>query len=196
MSYRQAASRAFTPSPMLLSQVARTRDIDVLVGVMLTTSPAVPLRRKYDVAVRMKGYLPAYVYGSLLRIAMAVAGKEAVEAEALGEGREEGEPAASLTLAKRILRDLYEDIARNIELARGASPELGLDAPPALNEVWSDAKTVLENVKSMYRAISDYYISQVLKWEKALDMLMFAYASGVLAAAIIDPIRAVESKLA
>ena len=187
--------RGFTPNPMLLSQVPRTRDIDVLIGVMLTTNPAVPLRRKYDVAVRMKGYLPAYVYGSLLRIAMAVAGKEAVEAEALGEGREEGEPAASLALAKRILRDLYEDMVRNVELARKMSPELNLDAPPALDDVWSDARTMLENVKSMSRAISDYYITQVLKWERARDMLMFAYASGVLAAAIIDPIRAVESKL-
>ena len=161
---------------------------------MLTTNPAVPLRRKYDVAVRMKGYLPMYVYGSLLRIAMAVAGKEAVEAEALKLGAE-GESAAGLALAKRILRDLYEDIVRNVELARKTSPELGLDAPPAPDGVWSDAKTVLENVESMSRAISDYYLSQVVKWEKSLDMLMFAHVSGVLAAAIVDPIRALESKL-
>mgnify|MGYP001773227624 CR=1 FL=1 len=187
--------RAFTPNPMLLSQVPRTRDMDVLVGILLTTNPAVPLRRKWDAAVRMESYLPAYVYGSLLRIAMAVAGKEAVEAEALGEGREEGEPAASLALAKRILRDLYEDMVRNVELARKMSPELNLDAPPALDDVWSDARGLLENVKAMSRAISDYYVSQVVKWEKAKDLLMYVYASARLAAAIVDPIRAYMSAL-
>ena len=194
MSSRET-SRAFTPSPILLSQVPRTRDIDVLIGVMLTTNPAVPLRRKYDVAVRMKNYLPMYVYASLLRIAMAVAGKEAVEAElAPGAGGSE-EAVRGLGLARRILRDLYRRIAENLERLKEASPELDLKSPPALDDAWFDGKKLLDLVDALSEAISDYYISEVAKWERERDMLMFAYASGVLAAAIIDPIRAVESKL-
>ena len=188
-------SRAFAPGPQLLSQVPRTRDIDTLLGIMLTTNPAVPLRRKYDVAVRMKGYLPMYVYGSLLRIAMAVAGKEAVEAELAPGTDGSGEAVRGLGLARRILRDLYRRIAENLERLREASPELGLKSPPALDDTWFDGKSLPDLVDALSEAISDYYISEVAKWEKALDMLMFAYASGVLAAAIIDPIRALESKL-
>ena len=188
-----SASRAFAPGPQLLSQVPRTRDIDTLLGIMLTTNPAVPLRRKYDVAVRMKSYLPMYVYGSLLRIAMAVAGKEAVEAELAPGTDGSGEAVRGLGLARRILRDLYRRIAENLGRLREASPELGLGAPPALGDAWFDGKKLLDLVDALSGAISDYYLSEVAKWER--DMLMFAYASGVLAAAIIDPIRALESKL-
>lgn len=196
MSYRQAASRAFTPSPQMASQVARTRDIDTLLGVMLSTNPAIPLRRKWDAAVRLETYLPAFIHASLTAIAFAVAGKEAIEAEVVGYRKEQGsgETLLGIELAKSTLMSIFRRVIDNIEFMRSTAKGLDLDPPPKPEEL-RHRGTVLSMVDAIADALSKYYISQVERREREDDIKSLTYLSGRLAAAIVDPIRAYMSAL-
>mgnify|MGYP001770871119 FL=1 len=181
----------------MAAQVARTRDIDTLLGVMLTTNPAVPLRRKWDAATRLETYLPAFIHASLLRIAIDVAGKKAVAASFtdLKNGQGDDEALIGIQLAKGALMDIFRKVVENIEFLRRTVEGLNLDPPPKLEEPRDDEK-VLNIVDMIADALSKYYIAQVEREEKEGDIKSLSYLSGRLAAAIVDPIRAYLRTLA
>ena len=181
------------PQPASLYHIPRTNDIDLLLGLLVSSSADVPLMQRYDVAVRLRAFVPSYVYAALVSLAESVGGREALEGAASGTPPDDLRAQRRAGLVTGVILDVYGQIVDNIQALRREVPEYGFGEPPVV-AVGANV-SLLDLIRGVSKAISNYYRAETGRFLEKKDVKGFVYGSASLAVAILEPLRTTLSTL-
>ena len=181
------------PQSTTSPHIPLTDDVDLLLGFLISSSTEIPLTQKYDDAVRLRDYIPGYVYAAFLTLAKSIGGMVTLEETVTRLQPDDPNVQRKIGLATAVVLDVYGQIVDNIQALKREMPEYEFSDPPIL--ALSPTASLFDLIREISKTLSNYYRSETGKFLEKKDVRRFVFSSGYLAAAILDPLRTALSML-